>query len=200
MTAVRFRGRVRSARALAGALLTVAGAVILPATAEAQTATTTTLVANVNQGNTFEADAGAQTLQAFTTVRLTNLSPPRPTRGRCRDDPGCPVDRPTWARMDRIRGGDPCGRSHLVAPSRFVRRGTEQVGSSTPLRAPPLIGAALALTAVAPACAGSLALAEVADANDPKPRAEVRPTGPVQGTVRTWEGGDRALKAWLQRT
>lgn len=73
----------------------------------------------------------------------------------------------------------------------------EDVVGRPACRRPTPIGAALALTAVALACDGSLALAQVVDAKDPKPPAEARPTGPVQGAVYTWEDGDRTLKAWL---
>ena len=74
----------------------------------------------------------------------------------------------------------------------------EDVVGRPACRRPPLIGVALALTAVALACDGSLALAQVLDEEDSKQPAEARPTGPVQGTVYTWEDGDRTLKAWLQ--
>ena len=60
------RGPVPSARALAAAtLLALASAVVLPATAEAQTATT--LVSNIDQGSTSSATRSARVAQGFTT-------------------------------------------------------------------------------------------------------------------------------------
>ncbi len=59
-------GLVRSVRALAAAaLLALAGALVLPATADAQTATT--LVSNIGQGSTSSATRSARVAQGFTT-------------------------------------------------------------------------------------------------------------------------------------
>ena len=56
---------VRSARSLAAALLALTGALVLPATAEAQTATT--LVSNIGQGGGLETTTGSPWAQKFTT-------------------------------------------------------------------------------------------------------------------------------------
>ena len=69
---------------------------------------------------------------------------------------------------------------------RPVRRGSARVG------------AALALAWLALAHDGSRVGAQVVEAQNPKPPAEARPTGPVEGTVYTWEDGDRTRRAWLQ--
>ena len=59
-------GLVRSVRALAAAaLLALSGALVLPATADAQTATT--LVSNIDQDSTSSATRSARVAQAFTT-------------------------------------------------------------------------------------------------------------------------------------